>query len=343
MKSSGKYKIPNSKMALQDILKGDLSRVYLFLGEEEGEKDRFIALLAEKFLHKSHDTMKDAISVFHAQNGETMTAAAFALSSSMFDPVKICILTDIERIVLKAEQVAVSEMIRDLPDSTLLILSSGENQQPKFFTEAILSSVQAIVFWRLFESELQTHITQVFKEKGRIIDSGAVRRVVSLTGRDLRKVNNAIERILTGTDENPVTEKTVFSLIADEKEISIFELTDAIFKRRKDSLLLLKKVLEEGAADLQILALLEREAKRIELYHELKSHGLSHDDALSDLHLSPKAVEDFTIYIRMFPEPEIKKFMILMSKADYTAKSSSFSSSILSGPIAGLITETVRS
>ena len=233
-------------------------------------------------------------------------------------------------------------MVRELPDSTLLILISGENNPPKFMSEDIVGRLQAVVFWRLYENELQTHIMQAFKEKGRIIESGAARRIVSLTGRDLKKVDAAIDRILTGTDENPVGEKTVISLIADEKEISIFELIDAILKRRKDSLNLLKKVLDEGSADLQVLALLEREAKRIELYHDLKGKGLSHDDALGELHINPRGMDDFLAYLKIFPEHKIREFMVLLSRADYAAKSASGSSSILSSPIAGIIAEILR-
>ena len=330
-------------MALPDITKGDLSPVYLFLGEEEGEKERFISIIAKRFLPKNTSPDGRTIAFFHAQNGETIQAADFALSSSMFDPCKICVLTNIDKVPLKQDQVMISELIRDLPDSTLLIFSSGENQPPKYFSDAMMSSVQPIVFWRLFENELQAHVSQVFKEKGRMIETGAVRRIISLTGRDLKKVNEAIDRIMTGTEETPVSEKTVISLIADEKEISIFELIDAILKKRKESVSLLKKVLDEGAAELQILALLEREAKRVELYHELRSHGMTHDDAFGELHINPKAVDDFSAYIRLFPEDEIRRLMILLSKADYAGKSSFSSSSLISNTIVDLIASIVLS
>ena len=342
MKGSVKYKFPNSKIAAQSLAKGELASCYLFLGEELGEKERFISIISDLYFGKGTPAEKRLISTFFAQNAETGPAAGFALSSSMFDPKKICVLSDIEKATLKTDQALVADMIRELPDSTLLVLLCGDNNPPKYLNEELIGKTQPVVFWRLYENELQTHITQTFKNKGRIIEAGAARRIVSLTGRDLKKVNAAIERIFMGTEENPVTEQTVIALIADEKEISIFELTDAVLKRRKDSFSLLRKVLDEGAADLQILAILEREAKRIELYHDLRAKGLSHDDAIGEIHVNPKAMDDFSAYLKMFPEHRIKEFMILLSQADYAAKSSSHSPSILAGPVAGLIASTLR-
>lgn len=341
MKGSVKYKFPNSKIAAQSLSRGELATSYLFLGEELGEKERFISIIADLYFGKKTPAEQRLISTFFAQNGEVPAAAGFALSSSMFDPKKICVLSDIEKVSVKGEQILVADMVRDLPDSTLLVLLSGDNNPPKYLSEETIGQMQPVVFWRLFENELQNHIMQSFKDKGRIIETAAARRIVSLTGRDLKKVNAAIDRVLIGTEENPVSEQTVISLIADEKEISIFELTDAILKRRKDSFRLLRKVLDEGSADLQILALLEREAKRIELYHDLKGKGLSHDDAIGELHINPKGMDDFLAYLRVFPEQGIREFMVLLSKADYAAKSSSYSSSILSGPVAGLIASTL--
>jgi len=329
-------------MAAPAIAKGEISNIYLFLGEEEGEKDHFIAMISDAYYGKKTPADQRPLSRFYMQGGDVVSAAAFALSSSMFDPKKICVLYDVEKATVKHDQQMISDMIRELPDSTLLIMMSQENSAPKFLNDELLAKMQPVVFWRMFENELQNHITQVFKEKGRTIDFNAARRILSLTGRDLRKVNAAIDRILTGTDETAVTEKTVIMLIADEKEISIFELIDAVFKRRKDSLSLLGKVLDEGAADLQILALLEREAKRIELYHELRSHGLTHDDAIGELHISPKGMDDFSAYLKSFPASELKRFMTMMARADYAAKSSRVSGSILSSPIAGIITDIIR-
>ena len=341
MKGSTKQKFPNSKMAGQALAKGELESAYLFLGEEEGEKERFIGIIADRYFDKNVQGSARLISKYFAQNGEVTAAAGFALSSSMFDPKKICVLSDIEKIILKTEQQLVADMIRDLPDSTTLILCSSENNPPKFINDELLSLIQPIVFWRLFESELQAHIQQLFQKSGRKIEQSAVNRIVSLTGRDLKKVNAAVDRILVGTAGETVTDRMVVSLIADEKEISIFELIDSILKRKKESFRLLKKVLDEGSADLQIIALLEREAKRIEQYHDLRARGNSHEKALEEIHVNPKALDDFSIYLKMFPEREVKRLFILLSRADYMAKSSSGSSSLLATPIGDLLSAIV--
>ena len=134
----------------------------------------------------------------------------------------------------------------------------------------------------MFESELQTYIVKKIRDAGRQADPYAATRIVSLTGRDLQKVDAAIDRVLNGS-EGPVTEKIVVSLIADEREINVFEFIDAFFKKRKDSFSLLKKVIDDGGSELGVIALMQREAERIESYHALRASGKNHEDAIAEI------------------------------------------------------------
>ncbi|MGL4370498.1 MAG: hypothetical protein ACRCUT_12625 [Spirochaetota bacterium] len=53
-------------------------------------------------------------------------------------------------------------------------------------------------------------------------------------------------------------------------------------------------------------------------------------------------MDDFQTYLRAYPAEEIKRFMVLLSRADYRAKSSSQSGSILANPLAELFAEIIR-
>jgi DNA polymerase III subunit delta len=329
-KSSG-YKIPNSKQILPSIEKGDIKPCYLFLGEETGEKDSSIEKISSLFF-KGEEPL---ISRFHCSSGDITSAAANALESSMFSEKKITVILEIETLVSKRDTALLEDIVRDQPDNSIVILESTDNSIPKQLS-ACADSVHPVIFWRMFESEIQSHIIKRFSAAGRHIDAHAAARIVSLTGRDIHKANDAIDRIIAGS-EGSVNEKTVVQLIADEREVTVFEFVDAFFRRKKDTLNLLKKVLDEGGNELGMIALLLREAERIESYHSLRLSGKNHEDAISELRINPRNLDDFSRLVQTISLKQIRNLFILLSRADRSAKSSRLSPSVLASPLADTI------
>lgn len=335
---STKYRYQNSKQVAPDIEKGNLDRVYLFLGEEEGDKERFIEKIADKFLGTAEDRM---LSKFHCESGDIAAATQFAIESAMFSEKKMAVIYGIQSLLSKRDQSFVNQIIEEIPDSTVVVLVAPDNAPPKFISSGLIEKTRPVIFWRMFESELQTFINKTIRDAGRTIDPYAVTRILSLTGRDFHKVKDAVERILAGS-EGAVSEKTVVTLIADEREISVFEFIDAFFKRRRDVMRLLSTVIEDKGSELGILALMQREIDRIEQYHVLRAAGKLHDEAVGELRINPKSIEDFAAYTRSWDQEAIRRLVIMMSRADYAAKSSRVSKSILSNPLAEMVTEFIK-
>jgi DNA polymerase III delta subunit len=88
-------KYPNSKKLMADLAKKDLRRMYLFMGEEEGEKDKCIAAISS-ILFSSQGDAGIYTGRFHCENDELMQAADFALSGSMFSPARLCVMYNID-------------------------------------------------------------------------------------------------------------------------------------------------------------------------------------------------------------------------------------------------------
>jgi DNA polymerase-3 subunit delta len=324
-------KIPNSKQMLPSIEKGEIKSCYLFLGEETGEKETFVDKIASVFF--KNDTPQ--ISKFHCSSGDIVTAASDVLEQSMFSAKKITVVSEIETLVSKRDTSLLEDIVRDRPDHSIVILESNDNSAPKQLS-AVSDFVQPIMFWRMFESEIQNHIIRRFSEKGRHIDAHAAARIISLTGRDIRKADEAVDRILSGS-EGPVNERTVVQLIADEREVSVFEFVDAFFRRKKDTLSLLKKVLDEGGNELGIIALLIREAERIETYHSLRLSGKNHDDAIGELRINPRNLDDFSRLVQSVNLKQVRNLFVQLSRADRAMKSSRNSTSVLASPLADTI------
>ncbi len=334
-----KYRYQNSKQVAPDIEKGKLDRIYLFLGEEEGDKERYINKIAEHFL--GGDAENKTPGKFHCESGDIIAATQFVIETGMFAERKMAVIYGIQSLASKKEQSFVTQIIEEIPDSTLVVFLSPDNSPPKYISSELIEKTRPVIFWRMFESELQTHISKRIRDAGRTIDPYAVTRILTLTGRDFHKVDEAVTRILSGS-EGAVSEKMVVMLIADQREISVFEFVDAFYKRRRDVMKLLSSIIGEGESELGVLALLQREADRIETYHQLRAAGKLHDEAIGELKINPRNADDFTAYTHSWNVADIRRLVILMSRADYSAKSSRVSKSILSNPLAELITEFLK-
>ncbi len=79
-----------------DLDKKRLARAYLFLGEDDGEKDKAVGRIAA--LMPVGDGAEHSPGRFHCEMGELMQAADFALNRSMFSDARLCVLLNVDAI-----------------------------------------------------------------------------------------------------------------------------------------------------------------------------------------------------------------------------------------------------
>jgi DNA polymerase III delta subunit len=84
-------KYPNAKLFRQELERHRLDPAYLFLGEEEGEKDKYINRIIEMALPDQY-MRTNAAGRFHIENEEFNSAVDFALSPSMFSSCRVCVM-----------------------------------------------------------------------------------------------------------------------------------------------------------------------------------------------------------------------------------------------------------
>ena len=84
-------KYQNAKQFKRELDDDRLERMYLFLGEEEGEKDkcinRILVMAFDDQSERAHSTGR-----FHVENDEFMKAAEFILSPPLFTSRRVCVM-----------------------------------------------------------------------------------------------------------------------------------------------------------------------------------------------------------------------------------------------------------
>jgi DNA polymerase III delta subunit len=331
-------KFPNSKQFAAELNSNKLEKVYLFLGEEEGEKDKIIDKIINLNL-KSQDEKNYSTRRFHLETGEFQDAAEFAMSASMFSESKVCIMLNIDLLKSRSsDKMQLSELINSLPDSNILIMTSHENKLPPIIEVKDVKNIKIVQFWRLFDSDISSYIINSIRKKDMKIEISAVNDLVNLTGKDIKKIDEAIE-ILIESGEKSITPGIIKEYISDTKDVSIFEFIDSLFRKDKNSFRELAKVLDNGIHELALLKVIMKQAELIEKYNHLTKTDLNSEAAMQQIGINPRNIKSFLECAKRFPSDSIKKVFPLIQKTDHRIKSSGYSGNLASNPIFELVSD----
>jgi DNA polymerase III delta subunit len=312
MHADAMSKSMNSRAFMKGI-KAEAGTRFLFLGEEVAEKEKAASLLATRF------TGGSAFLRFHLDQGDIVRAGEELLQQGMFSDRKAAVLYQADALKTKKD-IAILEEIIGAGDSILVMLTSSQNSPPASLKK-MESSLTAVIFWRMFENELHQHISARLAAESRKITRDALSLITTLTGRDYARVEAAVERLLL-SGENEINRETVIAQIADEREVKVFDYIDSLFARRKDALSMLARVLEEGSHELQVLALVAREAEKLARYKALRAGGLDAYAAALKCGATKTAAEGFTQRAEALDDRFVIRVQYAIHRADSALKSS---------------------
>lgn len=334
-------KYPNSKYFKKELEKKKLDNIYLFLGEEEGEKDKFINIILD-LVFQNDPERQNSTGHFHLENEELKSAADFALSQSMFSKNRVCIMRNIDSIKLIKVNISLfHDIIENFPDSTILIMTTIKKKPPAFISSDILKQIKIVQFWRYYDNDISKYIKNNIRNNKMKIDDEAVALLIKRTGKDIRKIDDAIEIIKYSGHGGVITINLISNLIQDVRNVSINELIDSLFKKEKHALRYLKKALEDGTHELQILSIIMRQAETLEKFYIQVSNGVPGNQAINNCGIFKTNRDNFLQYTKCFNINKIKSIFPIISRTDFQLKSTKFSKELIANPLFNLVTEII--
>lgn len=195
----------------------------------------------------------------------------------------------------------------NLPPTTRLVFVESHTLKPShpILKVAKAEGKQRRAFVRHFpkprQEDLPGWIQRRARAKGGDIDSEATRKLAELVGRDLRLLDQEIEKLLLYADGQQVTVDDVRTLVSLAREESIFDLVDCVGRRETDQALrLLHHMLEDGAEPLYLLAMLARQVRILIQVSELGAQHLTAREMANQLKLHPYVAEKGIAQARNF-------------------------------------------
>ena len=335
-----KHKSINSKQLEKELGTGSVSPVYLFLGPEEGEKEKAVKKISAAVAPSGKDD-EVAYARFHIENGEFMQAVDFAATQSMFSSRKICVMSAIDTLPSNNSSLTslFTELVATLPDTTTLILTAAENRPPKIMSSVSAETYTTVQFWHPFDSDIRQYIIKKLKDHAISIDPQALQLMMRCTGNDMRKVDNAISKIVD-SGETIIADYFIKNIIAFERDITIFEFIDALFEKKPASFSLFKRLQEEGIHELVILTMITRQAESIEQFHSLCT-TLPTDTVLRELKISDKKTDAFLSFTKKYPREKLPGIFHALYMCESSLKGGQLSKKFIANPIVTLISDMI--
>jgi DNA polymerase-3 subunit delta len=183
----------------------------------------------------------------------------------------------------EAEENALIEYLKELPDSCLLILTADSVDKRRKLYKAIAAAGSCYEFSRLSESEIRSFIQKRLKQWGKTAAAGVISHMIAMSGYldrqsdyTLYNLENDIKKLIAHCDDDVIRLKDVAAALSGNTETYVFDMINSISNNRKDeALLLLHNLLASGENVYRLLALICSHYELILMVKEMREEGLS--------------------------------------------------------------------
>jgi DNA polymerase III subunit delta len=267
----------------------ELKNVYYLYGDEE--------LLAEEALARLRGLLAaevDAefnLEVMNAPEAGAQCIIDSALTVPMMSARRLVIARDVDKLSRKEQEELAGYLESPNPATTLVLVArlpaAGErrdaNAIKRVESSPLFKSARATgevlkftMAGRGKQQKIEEWVTEKFARRGKRIDSAARELLIGNVGRELRELEDAIERVSLFAGEKAVIGVSdVSEVVLPTAEQGMFELVDAVADRRRDiSLYLVNRLIRQGESAPRVFSMLLRQFR---LIARCKSLAVDHE------------------------------------------------------------------
>jgi DNA polymerase-3 subunit delta len=169
--------------------------------------------------------------------------------------------------------------------------------------------------------QLQPWVRAEAQAKGVKIDGAAITRLVDAVGDDLSRLALAVEQLGLYAGDRAVTSDDVDDLIADTRERSVFELTDAIGAAdRARALAAVASLCDQRESAVGVVVMLARHLRQMSMVHALRAQGASKNELPSRIGVPPFVVDKLIAQARSYSADALATATYRLGIADRALK-----------------------
>lgn len=212
--------------------------ILFFYGDDSYRIHQQIKKLKEKFISASlGDTNLAEISGKTANYSEIVRQI---LAMPFLSKTRLVIIENILSEGKAEIKEKIQEILKKVPKSTILLFSETKIDKRLGLYKKLMKSDKVQEFKLLDEDQLRRWIKNEVENRGGIIESAAIIKLIEYVGNDLWRLNNEIDKLITYKKEIEVS--SIEQLVQSKIDKDIFQLIEAIGQKN------LKKALKEAQA-----------------------------------------------------------------------------------------------
>jgi DNA polymerase-3 subunit delta len=204
------------------------------------------------------------------------------------------------------------------PSTVVVALASKLDKRLKVFSVAskkgfvhVLEAPRQLAPWVRAEAQAQ----------GVRFDGAAISRLVDAVGDDLSRLALAVEQLGLYAHGRAVTSDDVDELIADTRERSVFELTDAIGAAdRTRALAAVASLCDQRESAVGVVVMLARHVRQLSLVHALRGDNVPRGEWASRLGVPPFVVDKLIAQARSYSPGALSHATRSLAEADRALK-----------------------
>ena len=255
--------------------------IYLLYGEEE--------FLIEEEIKKIIKKSKiEDISKYDIEIDEMKNIIDDACTISLFQDKKIVIIKNIETYLKQKDTKIFEEFINKIPEEIILILTAKTLDEKKNITKNLKKISETKEFNKT--KNISNTVKKMFDDYK--IDYKTIDTLISISGTDLRILNQEVEKLKTYKENKEITLEDVKQLASTNDTADIFDLVNSIvIKDKEKSFKIYKNLITQNEEPIKIIITLANQFRLIYQAKELYKKGNREDTIAKTLNVHPYRIK----------------------------------------------------
>ncbi|MEW6608296.1 MAG: DNA polymerase III subunit delta, partial [bacterium] len=321
--SSEEYRPINYQTILVWLNQRKIAQTYLFLGEEEYQKEEIIARL-KKITFPTSESMEFNYDIFYGDQTDASTIIGVANSFPMLHNWRMIVVKNVDSLSNQGKNLLATYAENPAP-FTRLILLANELQPQHSLYKTVVNKGTIVVFYPLFDKQALTWIqSQSYQRGKKTISTQAANLLIQRAGTNLNILNTELDKLLLYVANKPtIEENDILKASLGFHEENVFSLINAIgYRKKAQSLAIFKQLCNQGEELLPILYLITRHFRLLWQAKELQEQGKILTQIAQILNIKFKK-QQTAIWeqIKLFSYEELRQIFELLLQTDLSLKS----------------------
>jgi len=301
------------------IARGEIDPVYLIATGDPLLYQRMLAAITAAVVEPA--TRGFNLEAFEGKGASAQTIVAAARTLPMMARKRMVIVRDIDGLGAEGLGILAAYLEAPAPETCLVLASPKSDGRLKIYQ---LAKKKGWLHELTVPKNLSGWILDEAVRRRAKIAPDAARRLADVVGPDLGRLSSSLDQLVLYADGRAVEAADVDELIAETRERTVFELTNAVGQGgpegRQKALRAVARLIDQRESAIGVAMMLARHMRQIAITRELAQARTPKSDLPRLVGAPPFAIDGLLVQARRFTRPALARAFELIGQADLDLK-----------------------